>query len=87
MTPEDIAFQQRCLEVIARGEPITPDAARFAAEVFKEIVERVEDRLLPEHSIGLDPAERADLEQLQAATAEAYDVFWAQANGFAIGKD
>jgi hypothetical protein len=82
MTPEDQDYQDRHARVAAwREAPTAPDDVEFLVELIGDSLERVRDRLLPEHSLGLDPADRAELEQLQAGLAESFDFFWLQSLG------
>jgi hypothetical protein len=82
MTPEDRDFKDRADKVLAWPEPPTaPDDVWFLVETLGLAVERVRDRLLPEHSISLDDADRDDLERVLAGLVEGFDQFWLQSLG------
>ena len=82
MTPEDRDFTDRIARVATWPEPpTTHDEVLFLVALLEDCIERVRDRLLPEHSAGLDPADRCQLEQLQAGLVEFFDHFWLQSIG------
>jgi hypothetical protein len=77
---DDREFEARCAEALTwDNEPTTRDGLLFVVELTAEYIERLRDRLLPEHSLSLDPAERADLEQLLAGLVEDHDHYWLKA--------
>jgi hypothetical protein len=82
MLDDDRDMQERHDRIASwGGMPTAPDDIAYLFETLRLAIDRVEDRLLPEHSWGLSDADRAEAEELLDGLRESYDDIFLQSIG------